>query len=124
MRLGRITLLAALMAAGTWLAGWWAVPAVAALGQLFRRETPAWHAAMAAGLGWGTLLLLIPHAPLGRLSERVGGIFGLPPWAMVVLVPVYASLLGWSAARVVAALTRVRPSSSRRSPVSPPAPGP
>jgi len=115
-RLAGIGLAAALTAAGTWLVGWWAVIAVAAAWQLLSREGPAWRAAVAAPLGWGLLLALIPLAPLGRLTERLAGVLRLPPWALVLLVLGYASLLGWSAARVMGGFTHsgVRGSSSRR----------
>jgi hypothetical protein len=115
-RLGGLVLAAALTAAGTWLVGWWAVIAVAVVWQLLWREGPAWRAALAAALAWALLLALIPQAPLGRLTERLAGLFRLPPWALVPLVLGYASLLGWSSARVVLALADagIRRSSSRR----------
>lgn len=111
-----ILLLAALMAAGTWVVGWWAAIVVVIVWQLLRRETPAWHAAIAAPLGWGALLLLIPLAPLGRLTGRLAGIFRLPPAVLVAVALLYAALLGWSSARVVRAFApgRIRPSSSQR----------
>ena len=114
-RLGSLVFAAVLMAAGTWLVGWWAVIAVAVVWQLVARDGPAWRAAVAAPLAWGVLLALIPLAPLGRLTERLAGIFRLPPWMFVLLVLGYASLLGWSAARVARAFAHagVRPSSSR-----------
>jgi hypothetical protein len=113
---GGIPLLAALMAAGTWLIGWSAVIVVVVAWQLLRRETPAWHAAIAAPLGWGVLLLLIPLAPLGRLTGRLAGIFHLPPGVLIAVVLLYAALLGWCAARVVRGFApgRIRPSSSQR----------
>jgi hypothetical protein len=102
------------MAAGTWLIGWWAVPAVALIWQLGDRAASPWGAAVAAPLAWAALLLLIPLAPLVRLTGRLAGIFQLPPPALILLVLGYAALLGWSAARLVRALTGVRPSSSQR----------
>jgi hypothetical protein len=113
-RLGGIALAAVCMAAGTWLIGWWALPAVAVVWQLAAREGPPSRAAIAAPLGWGVLLALIPFAPLGRLTERLAGIFQLPPWGVVLLLLGYAALLGWSAARVTQAFTGVRRSSSQR----------
>jgi hypothetical protein len=103
-RIGAIALLAALMAAGTWLVGWWGLLAAAVLGQLIRREAAAWHSAVASLLGWGMLFLLIPPSPLERLTDQLGGILRLPPWATVMLALSYASLLGWSGARLVRAL--------------------
>src|SRR5512143_1492021 len=60
---GSIGLQAALIATGTWLGGWWAVPAIAAGWRLLRRGEPAWTAGAASLLGWGTLLSLLPPAP-------------------------------------------------------------
>ncbi len=108
LRGGSISLQAALIATGTWLGGWWAVPAVAGLWRLLRREEPAWTAGIAGLLGWGALLSLLPPAPLGRLIVRLAGIFQLPPWAVVALTLGYAALLGWSAARVATAIVRRR----------------
>lgn len=113
-RLGGLALAAAVVAAGTWLIGWWAVPVVAVGWQLVDRDGPPWRAAIAAPLAWGVLLALIPLAPLGRLTPRLAGIFQLPSWALILLVLGYVSLLGWSAARVGQAVARVRGSSSRR----------
>jgi hypothetical protein len=113
-RLGGIALAAGVVAAGTWLIGWWAVPVVTVLWQLVDRDGPPWRAAVAAPLAWGALLALIPLAPLGRLIPRLAGMFRLPSWALILLVLGYASLLGWSAARVGQAVARVRGSSSRR----------
>lgn len=113
-RLGGIAIAAALMAAGTWFLGWWAVLAVAAAWQLVDRGGAPWRAAIAAPLGWGLLLALIPLAPLGRLTTRLAGVFQLPPAVLILLLLGYAALLGWSAARVTAALAGVRASSSRR----------
>ena len=89
---------------------------MAVLWQLLRRETLAWHVAIAAPLAWGVLLLLIPLAPLGRLTVRLSGIFRLPPGVLIAVVLLYAALLGWSSARVVRGLVPgpIRPSSSQR----------
>ena len=113
---GGILLLATLVAAGTWVVGWSAVIVVVVLWQLLRRETPAWHTAIAAPLGWGVLLLLIPLAALGRLTGRLAGVFHLPPGVLVAVVLLYVALLAWSAARVVRgfAPSPFRRSSSRR----------
>ncbi len=113
-RLGGIAIAAAVMAAGTWLLGWWALLVAAVAWQLADQDGPPWRVGVAASLGWTLLLAFIPLAPLGRLTARLAGVFQLAPWGMVVLELGYAALLGWSAARVTAALVGLRPSSSRR----------
>ena len=95
-----ILLLAGGFALGTWLVGWWAVVLLSAVWSLWRRRS-AWRAGLAAALSWGVLLATIPWAPLGRLAPRLGGAFGVPGWATLLLPPLFAFLLGWSAARVV-----------------------
>ena len=95
-----ILVLAAVFAAGTWLGGWWSVALVAAIWSIWRRR-PAWRAGLAAAMAWtGLLALTIPWAPLGRVAARLGGVLGLPGWAALALPPIFALLLGWSAARV------------------------
>lgn len=97
-----ILLLAGVCAVGTWLGGWWTIAVVAALWSLWRRRG-AWRAGFAAALAWAALLsLTIPLAPLARLAVRLGGIFGLPGWTILLLPPLFAFLLGWSGARAVA----------------------
>jgi hypothetical protein len=99
-------LLAAAFAAGAWLGGWWTVAVIAAVWAWWRRGAP-WRAGLAAGAAWAGLLgLTIPWAALGRLAPRLGGVFGLPGWAMLALTPGFALLLAWSAARVAGAAAR------------------
>lgn len=96
-----ILVLAGVLAAGTWLWGWWSVVLVATVWSLWRRR-PAWRAGVAAASAWaGLMALTIPWAPLSRLAPRLGGTFGVPEWVALVLPPLFAFLLGWSAARVV-----------------------
>ena len=100
-------------ALATWLGGWWTIVVVAVVWSLWRRQSP-WRAGFAAGLSWIALLTLIPLAPLLRLTPRLGGVIGLPGWAMLLLPPLFAFLLGWSSARLTISL--------RRSPESQPDP--
>jgi hypothetical protein len=107
-----IVLLAGVCAAGTWLGGWWTVAVVAVVWSLWRRRG-AWRAGVAAALGWTALLsLTIPWAPLGRLAVRLGGMFGLPGWAALLLPPLFAFLLGWSGARAAYALRMAKVTSA------------
>ncbi len=101
-----ILLLALVLAAGTWFGGWWAVPIAAAIWSAWRRH-PAWRAGVAGTISWGGLLgLTIPTPALWRLAPRLGGILGLPGWAMLLMPPLFALLLAWSAARVVRDVVR------------------
>lgn len=100
-----LLLLAVLMAAGTWLGGWWAVPLLAA-GWQWLRPGSAWSIGVAALLAWGGLLMLLPPAPFGRLLERLGGLLSLPGPLLLVLPLAYVLLLGWSAARLTLALRK------------------
>lgn len=93
------------MAGGTLVGGWWMVPAIAALWAASPvRSRPAVVAA-AAGLAWAFLLMNprgLPH--LGRLAGRVAAVLGIPLSVLVLLVPLYAALLAWSAAALVTAM--------------------
>lgn len=103
-----ILLLALLFAAGTWLGGWWTIIVVAVVWSLWRQRAP-WRAGLAAAISWAALLgMTIPWAPLGRLAPKLGGVFGLPGWAALLLPPVFALALGWSAARMVWRVSRVK----------------
>lgn len=96
-----LLILAAVFAAGTWLWGWWSVVLVALAWSLWRRR-PAWRAGVAASIAWaGLLAFTIPWAPLGRLAARLGSVLSLPGWTALALPPLFALLLGWSAARAV-----------------------
>jgi hypothetical protein len=94
------TLLAVLMATGTWMVGWWAVPMVAAAWGMIFRPTRPWLAGLAGSVAWGAVLVGAPWDALRRLTPRLGGIFHLPGWGMLALTLGFVWLLGWSAARV------------------------
>lgn len=103
-------LLAAAMAAGTVWLGWWTLPVLAAVWGL--RHAPL-DAALAAALSWGGLLVWqAARAPVVVLAERLSGIFSLPSWAVLLLTPLFAALLAWSAAAVSHRLAP-RPPSNR-----------
>lgn len=95
-------LLSAVFGAGTIIAGWWCLPLIAALWCVGRRGLP-WRAGAAAAVAWVVLpAFTLQWGPLSRLMPRIGGVLGLPGWVFLLLPPVYAWLLAWSAARVVA----------------------
>lgn len=105
--------LAGVIAGSTWLAGWWAVPLVCFAWASLRPTATPWHAGVAAGVAWGALLGALPSGEMGRLAERLGGVFSMP-WAAPVLITIgVAGAMGWSAARLGAALRDwITPSSS------------
>jgi hypothetical protein len=92
--------LSALMAVVTWLTGWWAVPALAAGWAFLRRPVAAWPAGAAASIGWGAILFSAPGEARELLARRMGGIFGVPGWGMILVTLMFAWLLGWSGARL------------------------
>lgn len=96
-------------AAATWFGGWWAALALAlVIGAVLRPSSPA-LVGVAAGLAWlGLILQADRGGSLGRLLERLGGVFGVPGWTIVALAAGFAFLTGWSGARV-GAVFRPRP---------------
>jgi hypothetical protein len=102
-----VAFIAILSGVGTWFGGWWTLPVVGAVWQLVRGAPPSWLAGLGAGLAWLVLLAREPWLPLGRLADRVSGVFHLPPGGALLLALGYAWLLAWSAARLVRTL-RVR----------------
>lgn len=96
----QLLVVALLGVVGTWLGGWWVLPVIgAAYG--WRGGRPL-LAGLGAALAWGVLFLALPAAPLGRLLTRLGALAHLPGPALVALTLLFAGLLGWSAARLVA----------------------
>jgi hypothetical protein len=103
-RLGLMLACALAFAAGTWGLGWWTLPLIAAACGLRCRVADT---VVAATLAWGALLVVqATRAPLGPLLERLGGLFGVPPWALMVLTLAFAGLLAWSAATLMAGFRR------------------
>ena len=101
----RIALLTVLCAASTWGGGWWAVPLVGALWPVLKRGAPAWEAGVAGFLAWVLLLgVQAPLAPTLALARRLAGVFGIPAAALLLVTPVFAGLLGWSAAEFTAGI--------------------
>lgn len=91
------------MAVGTWLGGWWIVPVVAVAWAWLVPALRPWRIGLLTGCAWAGLLAVEASIPaFATLLDRLGGIFSLPPVVLVCLPPVFAGLLGWSAAEVVA----------------------
>ena len=111
--LSTTVLLATSFALGSWLAGWWAVPVLAALWALARPVPLAGlFAAMAGSLAWCGLLAayLLRGFPLDTLAVRLAGAMRLPVLALLGLTLLLPALLAGSAAALASALR------SRRSP--------
>lgn len=99
--LGSWLLLSLAFAAGTWLAGWWAVPVLAALWGGFQnrsvRRGPL--AGVSAATGWGALLAgRALRGPLVELAEVVGPILSLDGVQLFVVTLLFAALLAAAAA--------------------------
>ncbi len=100
-RAALVIVAAAVFAAGTWIAGWWAVIVAALFCGLFLRDLAAALVGTAAGLAWlGMILAADRDGSLGRLLDRLGGLLGVPGWLIPVLAAGFAFLLAWSAARL------------------------
>lgn len=98
-RVGRIVLLVVAMGAATWIASWWGVALVAAA---WGWRGQARDAALAAFLAWAALLgWTAASGALLPFAARLGGIFSLPGWAMVLVTPLFAALLAWGAAALL-----------------------
>jgi hypothetical protein len=103
----RLVVTTLLIAGGTWVAGWWAVPVIGLMAGLLL--TPAWIAGLASGLAWAILLgvdLFSDH--FGRLAAMLGSVMGLPSVSIIALTLLFPAPLGWSAAAVGNALRSIR----------------
>lgn len=106
-----VALLMLAMIAATWIASWWGLALVAAVWGWRGR---ALDAAIAAFVAW--VALLAWTASTGALmpfAARLGGIFSVPPWAMVAVTPLFAALLAWGTAALWAGRRPV-PTESRK----------
>ena len=110
MRYVVVLLLSPLMIAGTWYAGWIAVPVLAAVFALVRRDARApQEAGVAALLAWLVLLTRTATAPsFGTLLHQLGEIFPMPGLVVALLPLLLAVILAASAARVVVGVVGVR----------------
>jgi len=97
----QIVLLSVAVALATTVVGWWAVPLMAAIWGLVSRadERPALTASLAAGLGWGLLLIWTAGAgPIRVLASRAAGVMGISVLTLVALTVLFPMALAWSAA--------------------------
>ena len=95
------------MALGTWLLGWWMVPLLAGAWSWLVPALRPWRIGLLAGCAWAGLLAAQATTPaFAALVGRLGGIFSLPHLVLVGLPPLFAALLGWSAAGVAGVVGR------------------
>jgi hypothetical protein len=93
-----------LVAVGTWLFGWWAVPLVGFVHALVWRGRPGvmLEAGLGGMLGWGWLMALQGmHPAFPRLAELLEGIFPVPSAVLMGASLLFAGLLAGAAAGVV-----------------------
>ena len=101
---------ALLMMAGTWFIGWLAVPIIAAVYALVRRDTRApREAGLAALAAWLVLLLRLKMQPsFSTLLAELGQIFPVPGFAVAGLALLLATVLAMTAARLVIGVVGIR----------------
>jgi hypothetical protein len=107
MQLLRLALLAAAFAVATFVAGWWAVPVVAACyaAITLNQRGSAVASGFAAMFGWTALLILdAAQGPVGTLAAELGGILRLKPVGVYGVTIAFPGLLAVSAAVVARAL--------------------
>ncbi len=110
MRPVRVLALAACFAAATAFVGWWTVPVIAGAYALARRHSLAPREAMFAALiAWIALFARQMTQPsFATLLDRLGKLFPVPGIGVVLLALVLATILAWSAARVVTGVVLAR----------------
>jgi len=95
-----------LVAVGTWLFGWWAVPLSGFIHALVwrGRRGVVFEAAFGGMLGWGWLLALQGmHPAFPRLAELLEGVLSLPALGLMGVSVLFAGVLAGAAAGVVPA---------------------
>ena len=110
MRYIFVLLCLSLMMAGTWFAGWLAIPVLAAAYALVRRDRRApGEAGVAALLTWLLLGLRLTRQPsFNTLLQQLGQIFPVPGLVVAAISLLLAAVLAACAARVVIGIVGVR----------------
>ena len=107
----RIVLLAAALALGTVVAGWWALPVLGAVWGLINggRRWVGSQTIAAGALAWGALLWWTATVgPFALLVSKTSAIMGLPPAVLFALTVLFGGLAAGSAAGFVASTVRSR----------------
>ncbi len=100
-------LIAVIVAASTWIIGWWSVAIVALVaGYLMRRSGGnAWRVALGSAEGWAILLLVDTLGGRSReLLSILEGTMSIPGPALIVATLLFPALIGWSGAALAAEL--------------------
>lgn len=95
----------AIMAALTWLVGWWGVVLAAVVVGLlpFRQDGGGWRVALAAAAAWGALLLAdATVGPFRAVAGALAGVLRVPAPVLVLLTLAFPALVAWSAATLAA----------------------
>lgn len=105
----RILSLSLAFALATRVLGWPAVAAVAfAWGAMASRERTPIDAVVCALVAWSALLLLAAlDGPVAEVARVLGGIIGVPGWAMLLVTLAFGAGLAWSAGIIGRELARV-----------------
>lgn len=96
-------LLSALLATGTAVAGWWAMPVIGALYGTwgYRQRSTLMLAALAGAAAWGGLLAwTAATGEMTRLLGVMGAVFRVPGSAMVLMTIAFGGLLTSTAAAI------------------------
>jgi len=104
MTIVRIVALAGVVAATTWVIGWWSVPLCGAGFAVLQRGTDhvVRDATLAAMLAWTALLVYqVAHPAFGRLAASAGAAIPLPTPVLLVVAVLFAGVLAGSAARLL-----------------------
>ena len=100
----RALVLAIVMGAGTYGAGWWTVPLIAVIWTRMHPHAAVRTTTLAAGLGWAGLLAWTAwQVPVLPLAQRVSGVLLLPSWGLLAATLAFPALLAATAARTVRA---------------------
>lgn len=100
----RLVGFAALVAGGTIVAGWWAVPLLAAawVRVLPSGRRPVGTTAVGAALGWVMVLAWDGrHGTLATLATTVSGALELPRWGFLAVTLLFPAALAAAAALMV-----------------------
>jgi hypothetical protein len=90
------------IALATVFGGWWALPVVTFAAGLGSPKGVRQAAILGVCAGTAWMLLLATQAAagiaVGDVAQKVGELFKVPGSAFLLLVPLFAALLGWSCA--------------------------
>ena len=107
LRIGVLALVAALATASV---GWWTAPLIGVVFAFVTtrrgRPFPVVIPFVALLLGWSALVAVAAmQGGAGRVAMVMGGVLGLPPWALFVVTPLYGASLAAAGGLVASGLT-------------------